>query len=401
MNTENEKTLAELEEEARQRVRQSSEAKTPAAATKPEQPPIVAMKKRNKSRVMVMCILFLIVLIVLAWVGDFVASSLLSGKKEEPAVVQTPRAAVQRTDMGQDVNPLGTLTEKPGQQGQESQKISETPPVATFDKTAALAPSSGGTGTRQSQQSTSTAPGAPQDTAYTPCPVQLVKDEAGKLVCTAGAREKSEAESRLATTTGVTRLPLNPDLYIPVDMYIPCTMFYRFVSTVAGKISCIISEDVYSASRNTRLIPAGTKARGVYQTGAIKHGEARMFVLWTELRTPDAVIIPLVDSQVVGQLGENGIDGWIDTHFWERFGNAMMLSMVQDTMAGISGQAVDTNSNVDYSANSREAFSEMARTTLENSINIPPTIYKNQGEVIGISTGADIDFSSVYKLRLK
>lgn len=43
----------------------------------------------------------------------------------------------------------------------------------------------------------------------------------------------------------------------------------------------------------------------------------------------------------------------------------------------------------------------MAKTTLENSISIPPTMYLNQGDVIGIMTGTDIDFSSVYQLRLK
>ncbi|HAU6441448.1 TPA: hypothetical protein JD886_26430, partial [Citrobacter freundii] len=44
---------------------------------------------------------------------------------------------------------------------------------------------------------------------------------------------------------------------------------------------------------------------------------------------------------------------------------------------------------------------EMAKTLLENSINIPPTMYLNQGDVIGLVTGADIDFSDVYRLRMR
>lgn len=43
----------------------------------------------------------------------------------------------------------------------------------------------------------------------------------------------------------------------------------------------------------------------------------------------------------------------------------------------------------------------MARTTLENSINIPPTLYKNQGEIINLITGRDIDFSGIYTLKMK
>ena len=50
---------------------------------------------------------------------------------------------------------------------------------------------------------------------------------------------------------------------------------------------------------------------------------------------------------------------------------------------------------------SRAATAEMAKTLLENSINIPPTMYLNQGDVIGLVTGADIDFSDVYRLRMR
>ncbi|HFN3583444.1 TPA: hypothetical protein ACHFM5_002786, partial [Enterobacter hormaechei] len=55
----------------------------------------------------------------------------------------------------------------------------------------------------------------------------------------------------------------------------------------------------------------------------------------------------------------------------------------------------------DYTENTRAATAEMAKTTLENSISIPPTMYLNQGDVLGIMTGTDINFSSVYQLRLK
>ncbi|MDR5020212.1 VirB10/TraB/TrbI family type IV secretion system protein, partial [Yersinia rochesterensis] len=187
----------------------------------------------------------------------------------------------------------------------------------------------------------------------------------------------------------------------PENTYIPCTLQTRFVSDVAGRISCNISEDVYSANGHTLLIEKGTKAKGVYKTGTLKAGQSRMFIIWTELRTPDAKKIALVDTQVVGQLGEAGIDGWIDTHFWERFGNALMLSTVQDVAAAAAGGSPSRDRNTDYTENTRAATAEMAKIALENSINIPPTIYKNQGDIIGMLVGEDIDFSSIYALRMK
>lgn len=200
---------------------------------------------------------------------------------------------------------------------------------------------------------------------------------------------------------GVTRIAFNPDLYIPENTWIPCTLQTRFVSDVAGRISCNIAEDVYSASGYTLLIEKGTKAKGVYKTGTLKAGQDRMFIVWTELRTPDAKKISLVDTQVVGQLGEAGIEGWIDTHFWQRFGNALMLSTVQDVAAAAAGNAPGKNRNTDYTENTRAATAEMAKMALENSINIPPTLYRNQGDIIGMLVGEDIDFSSIYALKLK
>ncbi|EPB8130635.1 VirB10/TraB/TrbI family type IV secretion system protein, partial [Yersinia enterocolitica] len=249
----------------------------------------------------------------------------------------------------------------------------------------------------------------PVSTAYTSCRSVLVRGADGRLRCPDPAAPETAQDTvdsdnpGVARVTGVRRLGLDPDLYIPVDRYIPCSMMRRFVSDVGGHISCLIGEDVWSASNHVKLIPAGTVARGVYRTGALQHGRSRMFVLWTELRTPEpgSLQIPLTDTQATGPLGEAGIAGWIDSHFWERFGNALMLSTVQDVAAAASEAAPGKDRNTDYTENTRAATAEMAKTTLENSISIPPTMYLNQGDVIGIMTGTDIDFSSVYQLRLK
>lgn len=140
----------------------------------------------------------------------------------------------------------------------------------------------------------------------------------------------------------------------------------RFVSDVGGRFNCLISEDIYSASNAVRLIPAGTEARGLYRTGTLKNGQGRLFLAITELRTPEPgrLVIPMVDSQAVGALGENGVAGWIDNHWLERIGNTLLLGTVQDFAAAASGSSPGKDRNTDYTENTRAATAEMAKTLL-------------------------------------
>lgn len=75
--------------------------------------------------------------------------------------------------------------------------------------------------------------------------------------------------------------------------------------------------------------------------------------------------------------------------------------MIPDIGVWASNSACQKDRNTDYTENSRHAMADMARTTLENSINTPPTLDKNQGEIINLITGQDIDFSGIYALRMK
>ncbi|MCA7013858.1 hypothetical protein LF934_14565 [Dickeya dadantii] len=386
-----EKTVAEREAEARERARAARDSQTPARHTPPGQPDVTRFKKPASRRTLLASLLSLAVLMLLVWSGDrFFGAVKHSDDKatETPPQPLTGAIPPARKNLGMDRHPFGLLEQsRPETTTDHRQTQAAPPPPAppALNKAAALADGL--------SQASDTASASHVTTSGT--------DK--QKPTTAPDPEIKDTAPGVATVTHVRRLGLDPDLYLPVDSYIPCSMMQRFVSDVGGRISCLISEDVYSASHHVKLLPAGTVARGVYRTGALQQGRSRMFVIWTELRTPEpgSMHIPLTDTEATGPLGEAGISGRIDTHFWERFGNALMLSTVQDVAAAAANTAPGKDRNTDYTENTRAAASEMAKTALENSINIPPTMYLNQGEVIGIMTGTDIDFSSVYQLRLK
>lgn len=182
---------------------------------------------------------------------------------------------------------------------------------------------------------------------------------------------------------------------------IDCVLETRMITTQPGMTACYVTRDIYSANGRVVLLDRGSKVIGHYQ-GGITQGQARIFVLWSRIETPRGVIIN-VDSPGTGPLGEAGLGGEIDTHFWERFGGAILLSLIDDAsnaatqyMAGSPSQG-QTQVNMSSTANTTQS---MAAEALKNSINIPPTLYKNQGERISIFVARDLDFKSVYDLQL-
>ena len=372
------KTAAELEAEARERARAEIDGDKPAAgAVPPGQPQVVQHAKRRSRRTLVLAAISLVLLVIIATGGDYLMAKLKgdgSGKSasHEPESHATSPAR-ERNNLGRDLNPLGQLADTTGQEKTTPTDTAAppqaSPPPLTFDKVSALADSAP-TAASSAPKSTSSSNVSPAGSASAP-----------GSATPAGQSQ----DNGLARITGVKRLGLDPDLY------------------VGGRFNCLISEDIYSASNAVRLIPAGTEARGLYRTGTLKNGQGRLFLAITELRTPEPgrLVIPMVDSQAVGALGENGVAGWIDNHWLERIGNTLLLGTVQDFAAAASGSSPGKDRNTDYTENTRAATAEMAKTLLENSINIPPTMYLNQGDVIGLVTGADIDFSDVYRLRMR
>ncbi|ELA9292963.1 TPA: type IV secretion system protein VirB10 [Vibrio parahaemolyticus] len=188
----------------------------------------------------------------------------------------------------------------------------------------------------------------------------------------------------------------NRDLLLTQGAMLDCVLETRMVTTQPGMTSCHLTRDVYSANGRVVLLDRGSKATGFYQ-GGITQGQARIFVQWSRVETPQGVVINL-DSPGTGPLGEGGVGGYVDTHFWERFGGAMMISLVSDLGDWAANKGTSQGDNSIQFSNTTQGMEQAATEALRNSINIPPTLYKNQGERVSIFVARDLDFSDVYSL---
>lgn len=175
-----------------------------------------------------------------------------------------------------------------------------------------------------------------------------------------------------------------------------CVLKTKIVTTYPSVTLCQLTKDVISDDGKNVLIRAGAQLQGE-QTRAITQGMARVFVNWTIVKDKNNRV--RIDSLGTDSLGASGLPAWVDTHFWKRFGGALMLSLIEDSIAAGTSRMSRTNNSEFTMNNTTGTSSELAKTTLDNSINIPPTGYVNQGEMLTVIVPRNIDFSSVYGVR--
>ena len=197
-------------------------------------------------------------------------------------------------------------------------------------------------------------------------------------------------------------------------------------SDLPGNVSAITREDVWSFDGRRVLIPAGTKLIGDYRSG-ITRGQTRIFVVWTRLLRDDGVSVQL-GSIGTDDLGRAGQAGFVDQHYVERFGASILLSVIGGAsqfiatlgqQSQLNNQQNNTQSFTDPvtgltttitsqpnqnllnarqigSQQISQSLTKLSEEALKDSINIPPTIYVDQGTRIVIFVKKDLDFSNFY-----
>ena len=213
-----------------------------------------------------------------------------------------------------------------------------------------------------------------------------------------GGQLQGSATPRVAAT-----MLGNRSLTLPKGTAFTCALKTKVISATSGLVGCQVQRNVFSDDGRVLLIERGSHMDGEYRIGSVRPGTVRIPVLWTRIRTPSGVTVD-IESPGTGQLGESGIDGYVDNRWVERIGAAMLLSLIDDSVKlVIQNHASLANSDRQADTivlpSTTASTSKLAEKVLDSTINIPPLIYQNQGGIVGIYVARDVDFSSVYELR--
>ena len=95
------------------------------------------------------------------------------------------------------------------------------------------------------------------------------------------------------------------------------------------------------------------------------------------------------------ELGRSGLPGEVSRHFFQRFGAAILISVIDGAVQG----AVASQSRGGAVIYNPSASQDVMTEVLKSTVNIPPTIRKAQGDRIQVLVARDLDFRSVYELK--
>ena len=154
-------------------------------------------------------------------------------------------------------------------------------------------------------------------------------------------------------------------------------------SDLPGKLRAVVTSDVWSEDGSRKLILKSSRLIGDYRSGLVR-GQTRVFVIWTRLLEPDGTDVA-IGSPGTDDLGRAGLTGDIDQHFVERFGAAFLLPLIGS--ATTASQGGNT-----FVINTSQGFGQVAQDSLQDSINIPPTIYVDQGSPVQVFVARDLVF---------
>lgn len=214
---------------------------------------------------------------------------------------------------------------------------------------------------------------------------------AGEGAATASGNSAADFASRIGGVGGAAaqaKAMVNPQTTVTQGTLIPAILETAINTDVPGYVRAVVSQDVRSFDGTRVLVPRSSRLIGQYQSG-VQGGQKRAYVIWTRLIRPDGASVNLA-SPAIGFDGTTGLRGEVDSHFFKRFGSAMLLSVIGGLSAIGTGGASVVLGGAGQSA---------ASVAAQQDSQIGPTIRVRQGEPIRVFTARDLDFSQVAPVK--
>lgn len=177
----------------------------------------------------------------------------------------------------------------------------------------------------------------------------------------------------------------NPSRTVPRGTVIPAVLETALDSTRPGAARGLVQRDIHGFDGSRVLIPRGSRLYGEYEAD-LTTGQRRAAIRWTRLLRPDGVTIEL-DSPASDPLGRAGVRGKVDSKFFQRFGGAILQSVL-DVGVGVATREASDGVIVALPGSTQNV-------QVTDQQQVQPTLKVRQGTSVSVFVARDLDFSTV------
>jgi type IV secretory pathway VirB10-like protein len=217
------------------------------------------------------------------------------------------------------------------------------------------------------------------------------------LAATNGQTNASLAPTRPSTaerTAGTAAIsPAGPLHRILAGTVIDAVLTNRLDGSVAAPVNCLVTNPVYSHSRQHVLIPAGARLLG--ETKPVQAlGETRLAVAFNRLVMPDGSTQSLDQFLGLNQIGDSGLRDQVNHHYWSTFGASGAVGLVSGLAqylgtAGLSRGTGDRT--VIIAGGASDATAQASLQVMNRFLNRMPTITIREGHRVKVYLTNDLE----------
>lgn len=167
----------------------------------------------------------------------------------------------------------------------------------------------------------------------------------------------------------------------------------RLDGGVAAPVNCLVTNPVYSHSRQHVLIPAGARLLG--ETRPVQAlGETRLAVAFDRLLMPDGSTQSLDSFLGLNQIGDAGLRDQVDRHYRSTFGAAGAVGLISG-LAQFLGTAGlgrgDGDRTVIIAGGASDATAQASLQVMNRFLNRMPTITIREGHRVKVYVTSDLE----------
>ena len=164
-------------------------------------------------------------------------------------------------------------------------------------------------------------------------------------------------------------------------------------SDLPGMVIGQVAENVYdTATGRFLLLPQGSRLIGSYDN-MVSNGQTRVGVIWNRVIFPDTESIDLGSMEGADQGGYAGFHDQVNTHFWSKIGNALLISIAG---AGVQLSQPQAPVNENYSsqqiaaASLGQQFGQLGQEYARAGLSIPNTLEIRPGYRLVVMVNKDM-----------